>query len=247
MTKIVLIRHGESQWNQAGRFTGWVDVDLSPLGFKQSRQAGAWLKKNGFSFDLCFTSFLKRTIKTATNILDEMDLLWLPLLKDWRLNEKHYGGLQGLSKKEMAKKFGQQQVLLWRRSYDLRPPAIKKSSPYKQMSDSRYQFLETPVLTESLLDVEKRVTAFWRKEIVPRLKADQKILIVASGNSLRALMKYLADISAEDIVDFNIPVGVPIQGEINDRFKFKKWSYLGNPKKIKGLIKTAAGLGNLKH
>lgn len=246
MYKIVLIRHGESEWNKSGKFTGWVDVNLSPLGFKQSRKIGALLKKEKFSFDLCFTSFLRRTVKTATIILDEMDLLWLPMIKDWRLNEKHYGCLQGLNKKEIAKKYGEEQVLLWRRSYNIAPPAIKISSPYNQMTDSRYSFLKKPVLTESLKDVEDRVIPFWKKEVLPNLKANKKILIVASGNSLRALMKYLDNISERDIVNFNIPVAIPMVCEFDKNFKLKKWSYLGNKEEIKKLINDTIKQGKIK-
>jgi len=246
MYKIVLIRHGESEWNKSGKFTGWVDVNLSPLGFKQSRKIGALLKKEKFSFNLCFTSFLRRTVKTATIILDKMDLLWLPMIKDWRLNEKHYGCLQGLNKKEMAKKYGEQQVLLWRRSYDIAPPEIKSSSRYNQMTDVRYSFFKKPVLTESLKDVEDRVVSFWEKDIISNLKANKKILIVASGNSLRALMKYLDNISERDIVNFNIPVAIPMVCEFDKNFKLKKWSYLGNKQEIKKLINDTIKQGKIK-
>ncbi|HPT08561.1 MAG TPA: 2,3-diphosphoglycerate-dependent phosphoglycerate mutase [bacterium] len=246
MYKIVLIRHGESEWNKTGKFTGWVDVDLSPAGLKQSKEAGKLLKKEKFKFDLAYASFLKRTVKTLDIILDEMDLLWLPIKKDWRLNEKHYGCLQGLNKKEMVKKYSEEQVLLWRRSYNLCPPAIKTSSPYNQMTDNCYSFLKKPILTESLKDVENRVASFWQEEIIPQLKKNKKILIVASGNSLRALLKYLDNISAADIVNVNIPVAIPIVLELNNKFKANNWHYLGDTKKISALINNVVKQGKLK-
>ncbi len=246
MYKIVLIRHGESKWNKSGQFTGWVDVDLSSSGLNQSKEAGSLLKKEKFLFDLAYASFLKRTVKTLDIILDEMDLSWLPVIKDWRLNEKHYGSLQGLNKKEVAKKFGEDQVLLWRRSYNFCPPAIKISSPYNQMKDRRYSFLKKPVLAESLKDVEDRVIPFWKEEIIPQLKKNKKILIVASGNSLRALVKYLNNISNSEIVNVNIPVAVPMVLELDNKFKTKKWYYLGNTKKISALIKNVVNQGKLK-
>ena len=247
MYKIVLIRHGESEWNKTGQFTGWVDVDLSSVGLKQSQEAGLLLKKEKLSFDLAYASFLKRTVKTLDIILDKMDLSWLPVKKDWRLNEKHYGSLQGLNKKEVAKKFGTEQVLLWRRSYDFCPPAVKSSSPYNQMKDRRYNFLKKPILTESLKDVETRIISFWQEEIIPQLKKNKKILIVASGNSLRALLKYTNNISPEKIIDLNIPVAVPMVLELDNKFKTKKWYYLGNAKKISALIKNVVDQSKLKN
>ena len=246
MYKIVFIRHGESEWNKKGKFTGWVDVNLSPAGFKQSRKAGALLKKEKFSFDLCFTSYLRRTVKTATIILDEMDLLWVPTIKDWRLNEKHYGCLQGLNKKEMAKKYGEDQVLLWRRSYNIAPPEIKDNSPYNQMKDPRYGFLKKPILSESLKDVENRVIALWKKEIISNLKSGKKILVVASGNSLRALFKNLNNMSEKEIINFNIPVAIPMVCDFDENFKLKKWSYLGNQKEIKKMINNVVKQGKIK-
>lgn len=246
MYKIVLIRHGESEWNKKGLFTGWTDVDLTPLGIKQAKEAGKLLKKNKFSFDLCYTSFLKRAIRTSNLILEEMNLMWIPVIKDWRLNERHYGNLQGLNKKETAKKFGEEQVLLWRRSYDIPPPKIKKSNLYNQIDDPRYLFFKKPVLGESLEDVVHRTMPFWNKVIIPKIKSGQKILISASGNSLRAIMKGLNNISEIDIVNFNIPYSVPMVYELDKNFKVIKWYYLGDSKKIKKIIEEIKNQGKAK-
>lgn len=246
MYKIVLIRHGESEWNKKGLFTGWTDVDLTPLGVKQAKEAGQILKKNKFSFDLCYTSLLKRAIRTSDLILEEMDFMWIPVIKDWRLNERHYGNLQGLNKKEMAKKFGEEQVLLWRRSYDVRPPIIKKNNLYHQLNDIRYAFLRKPVLSESLKDVVGRTMPFWNKVIIPKIKLGQKILISASGNSLRAIVKKLNNISEEDIINFNIPYGVPMVYELDKNFQVIKWYYLGDPKKIKEITEEIKNQGKAK-
>ncbi len=246
MYKIVLIRHGESEWNKKGLFTGWTDVDLTPLGVKQAKEAGRILKKNGFHFDVSYTSLLKRAIKTLNIILEEMDLLWVPVIKDWRLNERHYGNLQGLSKKEMAKKFGEEQVLLWRRSYDVPPPEIKRSNFYNQIDDVRYEQLKKPVLKESLKDVVSRTMPFWNKIIIPKIKAGEKILISASGNSLRAIVKSLNNVSDKDIIDFNLPYGVPMVYELDKNFKVIKWRYLGDPKKIKKLVDEIKNQGKVK-
>ncbi|MFA5644248.1 MAG: 2,3-diphosphoglycerate-dependent phosphoglycerate mutase [Patescibacteria group bacterium] len=245
MYKIVLIRHGQSEWNKKGLFTGWTDVDLTPLGVKQAKEAGQILKKNNYYFDLCYTSFLKRAIKTLDIILEEMNLVWLPVVKDWRLNEKHYGDLQGLNKKEMAKKFGEEQVLLWRRSYNVRPPEIKKSNPYNQTNSACYSFLKKPVLAESLEDVVKRTMFFWNKVITSEIKAGKKILISASGNSLRAIVKGLNCISDEDIVNLDIPYSVPIVYELDRNLKVIKWYYLGDKKKIDKLVAEIKDQGKI--
>lgn len=246
MYKIVLIRHGESVWNKKGLFTGWTDVDLTPLGLKQAKLAGQTLKNNKFSFDLCYTSFLKRAIKTSDLILEEMGLMWIPVIKDWRLNERHYGNLQGLNKKEMAEKFGEEQVLLWRRSYDVQPPEIRKNNFYNQIDDVQYRILKKPVLGESLKDVVNRIMPFWNKVIIPKIKLGQKILISASGNSLRAIIKNLNNISDQDIANLNIPYSVPIVYELDANLKIKRWYYLGDQKKIKKMIGDIKNQGRVK-
>lgn len=246
MYKIVLIRHGESEWNKKGLFTGWTDVGLTPLGVKQAKEAGQIFKEKKFFFDICYTSFLQRAIKTSNIILEEMNLMWIPIIKNWRLNERHYGNLQGLNKRKMAKKFGEEQVLLWRRSYNVRPPEIKKSNPFNQVKDVRYEFLSKPILGESLEDVVGRVMSFWNKIIVPEVKNGRRILISASGNSLRAIVKNLNNISNEDIVNFNIPYGVPMVYELDKNFKVIKWYYLGDPKKIKKITEEIKNQGKAK-
>ncbi len=246
MYKIVLIRHGESEWNKKGLFTGWTDVDLTSTGVSQVKEAGKILREQKYSFDVCYTSLLKRAIKTSNIILEELDLLWIPLIKDWRLNERHYGDLQGLNKKETAKKFGENQVLLWRRSYDIAPPPIKKNNPFNQSQDPRYAFLKKEVVGESLKDVVKRSTPFWEKVIMPELKKGKKILISASGNSLRSIVKKLNNISDQDITHHNIPCAVPIVYEFDKNFKVKKWYYLGDQKKIATMIDEVKNQSKIK-
>lgn len=246
MYKIVFVRHGQSDWNKKDLFTGWTDVDLTPLGVSQAKEAGQVLKENKYFFDVCYTSFLKRAIKTANIVLEEMNLMWLPMVKDWRLNERHYGNLQGLNKKEMAKKFGEEQVLIWRRSYDVAPPAIKKDNPFNQLKDKQYSFLKKPVLCESLKDVVIRTTPFWDKVIIPELKKGKKILIAASGNSLRAIIKRLNNISDKEIVNYNIPYATPMVYELDKNFKVKKWYYLGDEKKISAMINEVKNQGKAK-
>lgn len=245
MYKIVLIRHGESEWNKKGLFTGWTDVDLTPLGVKQAKEAGQVLKKAGFFFDISYTSFLKRAIKTLNIILEEMDLMWIPVIKDWRLNERHYGDLQGLNKKDMAKKFGEEQVLLWRRSYDIPPPKIKKSNPFNQLNDIRYSFLKEPILSECLKDVNKRAVIFWKKFIIPDLKSGKKIIISASGNSIRSIKKYLDNLTDAEIIKIDIPYGVPMVYELDKNFKLLTWHYLGDPKRIKETVNEIKNQGKL--
>ncbi len=246
MYKIVLVRHGESEWNKKGLFTGWTDVNLTPMGIKQAKEAGKILKSKKYSFDLCFTSLLKRANKTLNIVLEEMDLLWLPVFKTWRLNERHYGNLQGLNKIQMARKFGEEQVFIWRRSYDIRPPEIKKSNKYNQLKDPRYNFLEKPILSESLKDVVARVIPFWDKDIIPALKSGKKIIIAASGNSIRAIIKHIDIVSEEEISNINIPVAIPLVYELNKNFKKIKSYYLGDPKKIKSLINISKNQGSIK-
>lgn len=230
MYKLVLLRHGESIWNKENRFTGWTDVDLSPRGIKEARTAGKILKEKKFTFDLAFTSYLKRAIKTLWLVQEEMDFYWLPVKNSWRLNERHYGALQGLNKAETAKKFGDEQVLLWRRSYDIKPPALKKSDKRYPGKDPRYKNLKNSELptTECLKDTVKRFIPYWKKEIVPEIKKGKKIIIVAHGNSLRALVKYLDHISDKKIIELNIPTGIPLVYELDKNLKPQKKYYLNN-------------------
>jgi 2,3-bisphosphoglycerate-dependent phosphoglycerate mutase len=246
MYKIVLIRHGESQWNKSNRFAGWSDVDLTADGVKGAQVAGKILKDKKYCFDVCYTSFLKRAIKTLNIVLEEMDLMWIPVIKDWRLNERHYGNLQGANRKEIAKKFGEEQLLLWRRSYSVRPPEMKKNHPFNKEKGSRYNFLKKPILAESLKDVVSRVVPFWKKEILAELKKNKKVLIVASGNSIRALTKYLNNMSEEKIMGINIPYAIPIVYELDKDFKVIKWYYLGDQKKIKATIDSIKNQGKIK-
>ena len=230
MHKLVLIRHGESTWNLENRFTGWTDVDLTPLGVQQAQQAGRLLKAEGYEFDIAYTSVLKRAIWTLWHTLDQMDRTWLPVRNDWRLNERHYGALQGLNKGETAKKFGDEQVLVWRRSYDTPPPALEASDPRSERTDLRYAALppgQVP-LTECLKDTVARVLPFWNDTIAPGLKANQRIVIAAHGNSIRALVKYLDGVSDAAIVGLNIPNGIPLVYELDDALKPIRSYYLGD-------------------
>jgi 2,3-bisphosphoglycerate-dependent phosphoglycerate mutase len=230
MYKIVLIRHGESTWNLENRFTGWTDVDLTDTGIQQAKQAGKLLRDAGYEFDVAYTSVLKRAIRTLFLALDEMDRTWLPVLKHWRLNERHYGALQGLNKTETAQKFGDAQVLVWRRSYDTPPPALEASDPRSERGDIRYAKLnanEIP-LTECLKDTVERVIPFWNESCAPAIKAGKRIVIAAHGNSIRALIKYLDGISDEAIVSLNIPNGIPLVYELDANLKPIKNYYLGD-------------------
>ena len=248
MIKLVLLRHGESVWNKENRFTGWVDVDLSEKVVEEAKKAGLILKKEGYSFDAAHTNMLKRCTRTLSIVLDAMGLKRIPVLKSWRLNERHYGALQGLNKAEMAAKFGEAQVLKWRRSYDIRPPALKKTDKMWPGKDSKYKNLkekEIP-LTECLKDVVARVVPYWKREIVPALKSGKRVLIVASGNSSRAIVKYLDKLSNEKVVNLNIPTGVPLVYELNKNLKPIKHYYLGNPKEIEAKIAAVAAQGKSK-
>ena len=230
MYKLVLIRHGESTWNLENRFTGWTDVDLTPTGVEQAKTSGRLLKQDGFDFDLCYTSVLKRATRTLWHCLDEMDRTWLPVAHSWRLNERHYGALQGLNKAETAKKFGDEQVLVWRRSYDVPPPALEASDPRSERGDVRYAKL-TPgqvPLTECLKDTVDRVLPFWNESMAPAIKAGKRILVAAHGNSIRALVKYLDGISDSDIVGLNIPNGIPLVYELDAGLKPIRHYYLGD-------------------
>lgn len=230
MHKLVLVRHGESTWNFENRFTGWTDVDLTPTGQVQARQAGRALRAEGYEFDLTCTSVLKRAIRTLHMALEEMDRLWLPSIKHWRLNERHYGALQGLNKAETARKYGEQQVLIWRRSYDTPPPALTPDDPRSERGDRRYEGLaphEFP-LTECLKDTVARVLPFWNETMAPAIRAGKRLLVVAHGNSIRGLVKYLDDISDDAIVGLNIPNGIPLVYELDAALKPIRHYYLGD-------------------
>ncbi|MDU0810111.1 MAG: 2,3-diphosphoglycerate-dependent phosphoglycerate mutase [Burkholderia sp.] len=234
MYRIVFIRHGQSTWNKENRFTGWIDIDLTDQGVNEAKQAGNLLKNSGYTFDIAYTSVLKRAIRTLWYIQDKMDLMYLPVFHSWRLNERHYGALSGLNKAETAKKFGKEQVIAWRRAYDVKPPAIKEEKARTLYIDSRYENLshnQLP-LTESLKDTVTRVLPLWRKSITPAIKANKKILIVAHGNSIRALIKYLDSISDTDIIALNIPNGIPLVYELDKKLKPIKNYYISDTEKI---------------
>lgn len=248
MYKVVLLRHGESEWNRENRFTGWTDVDLSEKGVEEAHRAGRELKKDGYSFDLAFTSTLKRAIRTLWIVEDEMDLMWIPVRFDWRLNERHYGALQGLNKAETAKKFGEEQVKIWRRSYDTPPPKLEPSDPRSPKNDPRYASLkesEVP-LTECLKDTVARFLPAWHEEIAPAIKSGKRVIIAAHGNSLRALVKYLDGISDADIVALNIPTGVPLVYELDANLKPIKHYYLGDADEIAKAMSAVANQGKAK-
>jgi 2,3-bisphosphoglycerate-dependent phosphoglycerate mutase len=230
MYKLVLIRHGESTWNLENRFTGWTDVELTPLGVQQAQQAGRLLKAEGYDFDLAFTSVLKRAIWTLWHTLDQMDRTWMPVVQDWRLNERHYGALQGLNKAETARKFGDEQVLIWRRSYDTPPPALEASDPRCERSDPRYARLAPSAipLTECLKDTVARVLPAWEERIAPAIRSGQRVVVAAHGNSIRALVKYLDGISDSDIVSLNIPNGIPLVYELDAELRPLGSRYLGD-------------------
>ena len=230
MHKLVLIRHGESTWNLENRFTGWTDVELTPTGVAQAKESGRLLKAEGFEFDVAYTSVLKRAIWTLWHALDQMDRTWLPVVNSWRLNERHYGALQGLNKAETAKKFGDEQVLVWRRSYDTPPPALEPGDPRSERSDPRYAKLaaaDVP-LTECLKDTVARVLPYWNETLAPAIRSGQRVLIAAHGTSIRALVKYLDGISDADIVGLNIPNGIPLVYELDAELKPIRSYYLGD-------------------
>eukprot|EP01034_Spumella_vulgaris_P030835 gene30835-38114_t len=230
MYKIVFMRHGESTWNLENRFTGWTDVDLTEKGIAEAKAAGQVLKQEGYTFDLAYTSVLKRAIRTLWLSLDEMDMMYLPIKHDWRLNERHYGALQGLDKGETAAKYGDEQVLVWRRSYDTPPPALEATDPRSERSDIRYSQLspEQIPLTECLKDTVARVLPFWNDTMAPAIRAGQRVVVAAHGNSIRALVKYLDNISDGDIVGLNIPNGIPLVYELDDNLKPIRHYYLGD-------------------
>jgi 2,3-bisphosphoglycerate-dependent phosphoglycerate mutase len=243
MHKLVMIRHGESTWNLENRFTGWTDVALTPLGVQQAQQAGRLLKAEGFEFDIAYTSVLKRAIWTLWHGLDQMDRTWLPVVHDWRLNERHYGALQGLNKSETAAKYGDAQVLAWRRSYDTPPPPLEPNDPRSERDDPRYATLQPGQvpLAECLKDTVARVLPCWRDTIAPALHAGQRVVIAAHGNSLRALVKYLDDVADADIVGVNIPNGIPLVYELDAALKPIKSYYLGD---AEAAAKAAAAVAN---
>jgi 2,3-bisphosphoglycerate-dependent phosphoglycerate mutase len=245
MTKLVLLRHGESDWNKENRFTGWTDVDLSAKGREEARDAGVVLRAEGYTFDQAYTSVLKRAIRTLWMVLDEMDLMWIPVERSWRLNERHYGALQGLNKAETAAKFGEEQVKIWRRSYAIPPPPLEASDERYPGRDPRYQSLsaqELP-LTECLKDTVARFLPYWHGTVAPAIREGRKVLITAHGNSLRALVKYLDDISEQDIVELNIPTGMPLVYELDENLKPQNRYYLGDPEKVKVAMEAVAAQG----
>lgn len=245
---LVLLRHGESDWNRENRFTGWTDVDLSERGVTEARAAGELLRADGFGFDLAYTSVLKRAVRTLWLALDAMDLMWIPVEKSWRLNERHYGALQGLNKAETAAKFGEAQVLQWRRSYDTPPPALEAGDPRHAAADPRYAALsadEMP-LTECLKDTVARVMPYWESTIAPSIRAGRKVLVAAHGNSLRALVKYLDGMSDADIVGLNIPTGVPLVYELDAALKPLRHRYLGNADDVAQRIAAVSTQGKAK-
>ena len=248
MHKVVLLRHGESIWNKGNLFTGWTDVDLSEKGREEAREAGRVLKEQGYTFDVAYTSVLKRAIRTLWIALDEMELMWIPVIRDWRLNERHYGALQGLNKAETAAKYGEQQVKVWRRSYDIPPPTLEEGDPRYPGHDSRYKGLtkQQLPLTECLKDTVERFLPCWHGEIAPAVVSGQRVLITAHGNSLRALVKYLDNVPEQDIVELNIPTGMPLVYELDDNLKSLKSYYLGDPERVKKAAEAVASQGKAK-
>jgi 2,3-bisphosphoglycerate-dependent phosphoglycerate mutase len=248
MHKLVLIRHGESEWNKENRFTGWKDVDLSERGKEEARAAGRLLKAQGFTFDEAYTSVLKRAIRTLWIILDEMDLMWVPVHKSWLLNERHYGALEGLNKAETAAQYGEEKVLIWRRSFDIRPTDLEESDERWLGKDPRYCTIEPGKFpkSECLKDTVSRVIPYYETEIAPKIKAGKRLIVAAHGNSLRALVKYLDNMSDEDIVHYNIPTGVPLVYELDENLKPTKSEYLGDPEQIKKLQEAIANQGKAK-
>lgn len=248
MHKLVIVRHGESTWNKENRFTGWTDVDLSEKGSEEARQAGRTLRKQGYTFDVAHVSVLKRAIRTLWILLDEMDLMWIPVHNFWRLNERHYGALQGLDKAEMAAKFGEEQVKIWRRSYDVQPPALDPGDPRHPRHDPRYAGLaprELP-LTECLKDTVARFLPYWHENLAPAVRSGQRVLVAAHGNTIRALVKYLDDVSDQDIVGINIPTGIPLVYELDADLRPIQREYLGDPDLVAQAMAQVAAQGKAK-
>ncbi len=248
MYRIVLLRHGESTWNKENRFTGWTDVDLTEKGIQEAEDAARLLLEGGYTFDLAFTSVLKRAIRTLWIVMDKMDLMWIPVRRSWRLNERHYGALQGLNKSETAEKYGEAQVKIWRRSYDTRPPELKLDDPRHPKYDLRYRDVGPIFLpkAECLKDTVDRFMPYWFEEIVPEIKAGKNIIIAAHGNSLRALVKYLDDITEDEIVELNIPTGIPLVYELDDDLQPITHYFLGDPEAIKKAMEAVANQGKKK-
>ena len=248
MYKLVLVRHGESTWNNENKFTGWTDVDLSEKGVQEACEAGRTLRKEGYMFDVAYTSVLKRAIRTLWIMLDELDQMWIPVHNHWRLNERHYGALQGLDKAQMASRYGEEQVLLWRRSYDIRPPALEKTDKRYLRSDPRYSELnekDIPVC-ESLKDTVDRFLPYWHETLAPTIRTGKRVLVSAHGNSLRALVKYLDDVPEEAIVSLNIPTGIPLVYELSNDLKPIRHYYLGDGERIREAIESVAAQGKVK-
>lgn len=245
MYKLVLLRHGQSTWNKEGKFTGWTDVGLTEQGVNEALASGKILKEEGYTFDIAFTSYLKRAIKTLWITLEEMDLMWIPVERTWKLNERHYGALQGLNKKEMAAKHGDEQVHIWRRSYNTPPPALEESDERHPKHDPRYLDLSADQLpaSECLKDTVDRVLPYWNEKIAPEIKAGKKVIIAAHGNSLRALVKYLDEISDEEIPKLNIPTGIPLVYELDENLKPIKSYYLGDADEIKKAAEAVKNQG----
>ena len=248
MNKLVLIRHGESIWNKENRFTGWTDVDLSERGIREATEAGQTLKKEGFNFKIAYTSYLTRALRTLWLIQEQMDLLWIPVYKTWRLNEIHYGILQGLNKAEMVEKYGDQQVLMWRRSYDVPPPPLPEDDPRHPKHDPRYRDLDPKDIpaTEALKNTVERIVPYWKDEMEPNLIVHKEVLVAAHGNSLRGIVKYLKNISDEDIIGLNLPTGIPYVFEFDDNMNLEKDYFLGDPEVIKKLMEEVANQGKKK-
>jgi 2,3-bisphosphoglycerate-dependent phosphoglycerate mutase len=248
MYKVILLRHGESIWNKENRFTGWTDVDLSEKGMQEAKQAGEVLKREGYTFDMAFTSVLKRAIRTLWIVMDEMDLMWIPVVNSWRLNERHYGALQGLNKSETAAKFGEEQVHIWRRSYDIPPPPLKQDDERYPGNDPRYKNLkETELpLTECLKDTVERFLPYWHQTISPQIMTGKNVILAAHGNSLRALVKYLDKIPDDSIVNLNIPTGMPLVYELDGDLRAIRNYYLGDPEAVQKAMQAIANQGKAK-
>ena len=248
MTKLVLVRHGESEWNKLNLFTGWTDVDLSEKGHEEAKAAGRLLKAEGYDFDVCYTSYLKRAIHTLNHILDEMDRVWLPVIKTWKLNERHYGALQGLNKSETAEKYGEEKVKIWRRSFDVKPPELDVADERNPANQAIYASVDPKLLplTESLETTIERVIPYYEEVIKKDMKAGKRVIIAAHGNSLRALVKYLDNMSKEDILGVNIPTGVPLVYEFDDDFKVIRKYYLGDQEALAAKMAAVANQGKAK-
>ena len=248
MMKLVLVRHGESEWNKLNLFTGWMDVDLSDKGREEAKNAGKVLREDGYDFDICFTSYLKRAIHTLNIALDEMDRAWLPVVKSWKLNERHYGALQGLNKSETAEKYGEDQVKIWRRSFDVKPPELDDTDDRSATKQAMYRDVDPALLpkNESLETTIERVIPYYLETIVPEIRAGKSVLIAAHGNSLRALVKYFDNMSDEDIIGVNIPTAVPLVYEFDDNFNVIRHYYLGDPEALKAKMEAVANQGKAK-